>query len=200
MFLCSLSRYFIKFCLQRNRSIAIINFRIWCFVLIFIIVSFPYSCPSLEAEIWRRTPSPYIISYRQTHSDIHMYVCKSSGHSWKLCDGRTILVFRMRTKKFLVIRESLVSVILRLLRGIFLIATFLLDMAPQDVINSNLFCCIKWRSFTICNYLKCWGLRSFEILRSVVGTWLPMFRNNQFLLEWLCSLNRILETCSLLSA
>jgi hypothetical protein len=101
---------------------------------------------------------------------MHMYVCKRSRHSWTLCEGRTVSVFKITTQKFLVICESLVSVILRLFRGIFLISTFLLGMLPLDFIKIMYFSShsIKSRGFTICKYLKFWGLRSSGMLRGVV--------------------------------
>jgi hypothetical protein len=52
---------------------------------------------------------------------------------WTLCEGHTILIFQIRIQKFLVICDSLVSVILRLLRRTFLISTLVLDMAPTDI-------------------------------------------------------------------
>jgi hypothetical protein len=114
---------------------------LFVYVLFFISpVSFRRSGPSLEAETWTRTPS-VALSATDKHSvsDMHMYVRKRSRHSWTLCEGLTIFVSQIRTQKFLLICESLLSVHLRLFREIFLISTFLLDMAPLDIIKSNLF-------------------------------------------------------------
>jgi hypothetical protein len=125
----------------KNRLVDIIYFRIWRIILFFISpVSSPRSCPSHEAETWRMT-APLALSAADKHSisDMHMYVCKKSGHYWTLCEGRRILAFHVRAHKFLVICEWLVSVILRLFKRIFLIFTFLLDIMPLDIIKRNWF-------------------------------------------------------------
>ena len=64
-----------------------------------------------------------------------MYVCEKSRQLCTLCESRTILVFQIRTQKLHVFCVSLVSVILQLFSGIFLISTFPLDMAPIDIIK-----------------------------------------------------------------
>jgi hypothetical protein len=65
--------------------------------------------------------------------------------------------FQFRAQKFLVLCESLVSVILRMSGGIFVMEKFSLDMAPFNIIKIIYFNShdLKWGGFTCCKYLKC---------------------------------------------
>ena len=105
MFLCLLSRYFINLGLQKNRFIDIIYFRIFRFLLFFVIL-----VRHLKLNMKKDSVS-CTVRCTQPLSEMHMYVCEMSRHWCALCEGRTVLGFQIRTQKFLVICDSLMSVI-----------------------------------------------------------------------------------------